>query len=160
MGSGTVIHLPTVSTIIRQVQKELWSWRRGYIQFVLLFEIWRVETESMWFDPHLSKLPTACVCLLKSNENLILGEGTDCVCTWQPTSCSSWDCLWHSMEFMSGLIWQEKKVSVLCKETLNLSASGRNTCTSLSSLFKTLDGTQANISPCHSLQHFVRELNA
>lgn len=98
MGSVTVINLSVVSTIIRQVQKVLGSWVCGRIQFVLLFELWSVSTESIWLAPHLSKLPTACVWLLKNNENLILGEGTDCVCTWQPTSCCSWDCLRHSME--------------------------------------------------------------
>lgn len=136
---------PIVSTIIRQVQKELGRWHHGLVQSLLLSEIPSATTESVWFGPHLSKLPTACVWLLKGNEDLILGEGTDCVCTWQPTSCYSWDCLRHSVGAHEWAHLTEKKMSILSKESLNLSTSGRNIFPSLPALFKTLDGTEVNI---------------
>lgn len=44
-----------------------------------------------------------------------------------------------------------KKMSILSKELLNLSASGRDTFPSLSFLFKTLDRTKADVRAQQSL---------
>ena len=46
---------------------------------------------------------------------------------------------------------RKKKMSILSKELLNLSASGRDTFPSLSFLFKTLDRTKADVRAQQSL---------
>lgn len=61
--------LPFVPAIIREVQKRPGSWGCGHRSVDAALRVLKCRNHSIWRALHLSKLPTACLWLLKNNEN-------------------------------------------------------------------------------------------
>lgn len=57
------------SSIIREIQKLPVSWGCGHRSVVAALRVLKCHNHSIWRALHLSKLPTACLRLLKDNEN-------------------------------------------------------------------------------------------